>query len=178
MAELYSVQRAEASVPVAEYLEKCVDVEKFLGFCRQCENFDKRWSCPSFDFAPLEVWRRFKTLRLRAAALTPLPGAALADLMAGLWQEKEKMLAELWAAEEHRPGSLALSAGSCKLCAQCTRPQGLPCRQPERMRYSIEALGGDVGKTAELYFQKPLQWIKDGEMPEYLTLIGGLLLPE
>ncbi len=178
MSELYNVQRAEANVAVAEYLEKCVDVEKFLGFCRECENFDKRWSCPSFDFEPLAVWQRFKNLRLRAAVLTPLPGAVLADLMAGLWQEKEKMLAELWAAEEAQPGAMALSAGSCQLCAQCSRPQGQPCRQPDKMRHSIESLGGDVGKTAELYFQRPLQWIKAGEMPEYLTLIGGLLLPE
>lgn len=34
MREAYSVQTIETRVPVAEYLRTCVDVEKFLGFCR------------------------------------------------------------------------------------------------------------------------------------------------
>lgn len=45
-------------------------------------------------------------------------------------------------------------------------------------RWSIEALGGDVSKTAEQYFNLPMLWIKDGQAPDYLMLAGGLLLRE
>ena len=56
MREAYSVQTIETRVPVAEYLRTCVDVEKFLGFCRECGNYGRRWSCPPFEFDPLELW--------------------------------------------------------------------------------------------------------------------------
>jgi hypothetical protein len=46
------------------------------------------------------------------------------------------------------------------------------------MRYSIESLGGDVGLTAERYLGQPLLWIKDGILPDYLMLVGALLLPD
>ena len=46
------------------------------------------------------------------------------------------------------------------------------------MRYSIEALGGNVAETAERYLHKPLLWIEDGRMPDYLTLVCGLLARE
>ena len=57
-------------------------------------------------------------------------------------------------------------------------PSGRPCRCPEKMRYSIEALGGNVAETAERYLHKPLLWIEDGRMPDYLTLVCGLLARE
>ena len=59
---LYKVQHQQAQVPVAEYLQECVDVDKFLGYCQQCENYNRRWSCPTFDFAPMDIRRRYKSL--------------------------------------------------------------------------------------------------------------------
>ena len=47
---------------------------------------------------------------------------------------------------------------------------------PEEMRYSFNALGGDSGKTMELYFGRPIVWSHNGEVPEYLPLMGGLLV--
>ncbi|UQT48047.1 hypothetical protein M5E87_25525 [Flavonifractor plautii] len=35
---------------------------------------------------------------------------------------------------------------------------------------------GDSGKTMELYFGRPIVWSHNGEVPEYLTLMGGLLV--
>lgn len=44
------------------------------------------------------------------------------------------------------------------------------------MRYSVDALGGDLSETMEQYFQRPIRWSRNGEVPEYLTLVGGLLV--
>ena len=54
--------------------------------------------------------------------------------------------------------------------------QGRPCRHPERLRYSIEALGGDVEGCLQHYFHVPVLWGRDGLAPEYLVLMGGLLI--
>lgn len=71
MREAYSVQTIETCVPVAEYLRTCVDVEKFLGFCRECGNYGRRWSCPPFEFDPLELWNRYDTLHLYPVCSSP-----------------------------------------------------------------------------------------------------------
>ena len=57
----------------------------------------------------------------------------------------------------------------------CTRPEGKPCRYPEKMRYSIESIGGNVGKTVSKLLGIELEWIQDGKVPSYFVLCGGLL---
>ncbi len=174
----FRIQRLEAVVPLDEYVKTCVDVPKFLAFCAACPNYEKRWSCPPFVFDPMDIWKRFDRLRLVASVLFPAPGASVEEAVQALAAEKTLLMHELLAAEIAYPGSLSLSAGSCYLCEECTKGNGTPCCRPEEMRYSIEALGGDVGKSAERYLGKPLLWIKDGVLPEYLSLVAGLLLKE
>ena len=43
------------------------------------------------------------------------------------------------------------------------------------MRYSIEALGGNVGKTVHDLLGIELEWIEEGKVPSYFVLVGGLL---
>lgn len=175
----YTVEHLQAGVPVAEYVAECVDVPKFLAYCRECHCYGHRWSCPPFDFDPLALWRQYYTLQLYTSVLTPKPGTDMDALMRGLRQEKDRLLDKLLRLESRTPGSLVLSAGSCSICGDnCTRPKGEPCRFPEKTRHSIESLGGDVSKTLEKYMHKPVLWIKNGELPAYLTLTGGLLLSE
>ena len=80
------------------------------------------------------------------------------------------------ALEKEYPGSISLSAGSCSLCKDgCTRAVREPCRYPEMMRYSIESLGGDVGRTVSKLMGYELEWIEEGKLPSYFVLVGGLL---
>lgn len=92
-------------------------------------------------------------------------------------QEKSNLLKELLEQESRHPGSLALSAGHCTLCGEhCSRAGGRACRQQNKLRFSIEALGGDVAKITEQCFGRPLQWAAKGKTPDYMMLIGALLL--
>lgn len=77
--------------------------------------------------------------------------------------------------EKEYPGSRALFAGTCELCENCDKEQGIPCGHPEIMRYSIEALGGNVAKAVQIYFDDTIHWAKDGRLPDYYILLGGLL---
>ncbi len=174
----YTVQRLENEVPLAEYLTDCVDVPKFLAFCRECPNYGAHWSCAPFDFDPMEIWGRYDRLRLVALVLLPGEDMDLEGMLRALPVERDRLLEELLELERANPGALALSGGSCTRCQRCTRLDGAPCRFPERMRYSIEALGGDVGRTASQYLQKPLLWIQDNTVPAYMMTVGGLLLKE
>lgn len=168
----YRVEKSEAVVSVQEFLSACVDVPKFSKCCEQCRNYSSCWSCPPYDFDPVEIWQNYKTLKIFARFLVP-ENCTANELLDGLKQEKEKFLQELLSLE--RDGAMVLSCGSCEVCSVCARTQGEKCRHPEQCRYSIESLGGDVGMTAEKYFGRPLLWMKGDNLPDYMTLIGGIL---
>lgn len=171
----YTAERREAEIGVEEYVRDFVDVPRFLNFCRECENFGRRWACPPFDFDPMDVWKKYQTLHIAAKIIAPGRDATQGKMRDVLLTERSALFEELLAHEGSQPGSLALSAGTCELCGVCARPQGIPCRYPEKLRWSLEALGGDVSKTAEILLRKPILWEKEGRLPAYYTLVGGLL---
>lgn len=167
----------EAQVPLNQYRKDSVDIPKFLACCRQCPNYGTRWGCPPFEFDPMEIWNQYDTLHLRALVVYA-DGTDVDTLLAYLKEEKRRFTAELIAWERETPGSLALACGACDTCQTCSRVSAKACCYPETHRHSIEALGGDVGLTAEKYLKKPILWIQNGTAPEYMMLVGGLLCQE
>lgn len=182
-ARPYSCTALETTVPLETFRRSFVDVPRVLGYCRDCPNFGRRWSCPPFAFDPLTLWKGYGAICLYARKLTfsrdrLFPGERRAFEEEELPKVKADMARELLARERSIPGSLALLAGKCDLCSACAREAGQPCRFPERMRYSVEALGGDCGGALEAYFGESLRWARGDRLPEQMILLGGLLLPK
>ncbi|MGF6376431.1 putative metal-binding protein [Clostridiales Family XIII bacterium PM5-7] len=171
------IEIVEQTVNVREYMEKYIHVEAFLEKCKECGNYNQVWSCPTFDFDPLDYWKEHDTLRIIGKKLF-FDEHEKADWRTALDQATADFTKELYVEEGKTPGSVCLIAGDCHLCAegQCTKKQGIPCRHPDKLRYSIEALGGDVGATANDLLDIELLWIKDGIVPDYFALIGGMLI--
>ena len=177
MAFQYHIQEITAETTASAFVDGFVRVEKFLPFCRQCSNYNTRWTCPPFDFDPMTVWHAYTKLRLYARILrADFPGQPLDAALEALKQEKLLYREKLQQWEQETPGSQMLLAGTCTECAVCERTQGRPCRKPELLRYSIEALGGDVEGCLAHYFHMPMLWGRDGKAPDYFVLVGGLLL--
>ena len=180
--KLYTSEILTRTVPLSEFMRDLVDVPRFLGYCRDCPNFGQYWSCPPFNLDPMEIWGRYEQLLLYARKVS-FTKDRLFPLERRAFEERElpkikgAMARELLAMEAERPGSLALFPGRCDWCPVCARTEGKPCRTPDRMRYSIEALGGDCGGALERYFGESLQWASGNRLPEQLLFLGGLLLP-
>ena len=185
----YRVEEFEAKVSVQEYREHCLDIPRIRGYCQACENYGKRWSCPPFTEPSECLWDRYETIWIFGRKL--LLSQELQDeeismdemtarSKALLHPEKERLLGELLELERQFPGSLALSAGSCEGCPpkQCARAEGKPCLHPERLRCSLESLGGDVVQTASRYLNQEILWGKAGHFPPSYLLVGALLLPK
>ncbi len=182
----YRAEPLENRISVEEYVRDFVDVPRFLACCRACPNYTVKWSCPPYDFEPLSLWRKYREFWIFGTKL--VLGAESAGSGWDVWNrdsgvhtalaaEKEKLLGRALSLEKQYDGSLGLSAGSCDICGRdCTKKFGTPCRHPERMRYSIEALGGNVGETAARLLGTPIKWAEGGKLPDYLTLVCGLLL--
>ena len=163
----------EAEIGIEEFLEKYVDTERFRQACAKCGNYNKRWSCPEYDFDTLEFWRGFRTLKLYAEQLFT-EGMTPAEAYAEYGRMKNELDGRLLAMESD--GSVSLAAGSCARCAECTKTAGKPCVHPDKMRYSIESLGGDVVKTVSELLGTEINWADAGGLPEYFVLTGGMLL--
>lgn len=174
----YHIRQMTADTTTAEFVESFVHVEKFLLFCQRCDSYGTRWSCPPFDFDPLTIWRSYTKLRLYARILqADAPQQSLEEALEALKREKRLYREHLQQWEQEIPGSQMLLAGTCHECPVCEKSQGRPCKNPELLRYSVEALGSDVGGCLRHYFHLPIQWGRNGKAPDYFVLVGGLLLP-
>ncbi len=171
------IETFEKTIGVPEYIEGYVNVEEFLECCKACENYGRKWCCPPYSFEPVEdYWKKFDNLYVVGKKM--ILEKEEKDNWENLMEQVKNQLTEvLFAEEEKHPGSKSLSAGSCHICGRdnCSKTSGQPCRFPDKMRYSLESLGGNVGLTASRLLGIELQWIEEGKVPDYFVLVGGLL---
>lgn len=172
----HTAQDYTVSLPAAEYIAVYRDARRFGACCRACPNYGRSWACPPFDFDMDDYLSGYRTALIIATKITPvsrdLPLSEAERLLRPERQWHERLLLDL----EARYGGRAFAyTGTCLYCPKgsCTRPEGLPCRHPERVRPSLEACGFDLCRTTESLMGIPLRWSTDGRLPEYLTLVGG-----
>lgn len=174
---MYTTEKYKKEIPVKEYLEKYVNIEEFLEYCKECPNYGAIWSCPPYDFNQKEYWGKYKTLEILGVKINFDEDLSEDEGMEIMHKVKDEISAELFREEKKYPGSISLSAGSCTTCGQngCTRKTGAPCCHSDKMRYSIESLGGNVGKTVHDLLKIDLEWLEEGILPSYFVLVGGIL---
>ena len=156
---------------------------EFLKCCEACRHFGKNWSCPPYDFNPEDYWSQYEYIYVFGAKIifdSTITNSEIGKLKAELYLMREfhktkKVLTEKMIKLEKRyPGSISLSAGNCSICQSCTRLIEKNCVYPDKLRYSIESLGGNVVKTADELLGLELIW-SNRELPEYLVLVSGFL---
>lgn len=174
----YRVKYHLACIPTADYIGRFRNAEKFIGFCRQCSNYGHSWACPPFDREVDQLIGSYRHTLILACQVFPtgdhLPFAESGNLLRPERRKAEALLRQM---EGIFNGQSFAYAGSCLYCPeqQCARICGEPCRHPDLVRPSLEAVGFDLGKTATDLLHIDLLWSKDGFIPEYLTLISGFL---
>lgn len=164
------------TLPAADYIARFRDADRIAGYCRTCPNYGQSWGCPPFDFDAQEYIGGYATALLVATRITPAaPGLPLTAARRLILPERERLESRLLDMESRWDGRAFAYVGSCLHCPEgsCTRPEGKPCRHPDRVRPSLEACGFDIGRTTSELFGIELRWGYRGQMPEYLTLVCG-----
>lgn len=172
-----------ATLPVERWIEEYCEPDKFAGSCEACPDYGKVWSCPPGFPNVKKIFAPFSRVHIigmkvvyknetRAAATTPEKTDRLRAATYG--KAKRIFLESLLEVEKSVPGSWVLAAGRCELCERCGRIDGLPCRMPERMRYSITGFDFDLVRIAHDLLKEELLWSPEG-LPEYNVAIAALL---
>lgn len=182
-----TLEKITTRIPLSVYRERYLDVERFHGFCKRCDNYGQQWVCPPFDFSIEAILDRYKEAiifghkliipeEIKALELTREEQVTKAHEIGGWVRSQiDTPLLEL---ERKTPGSLAFYAGKCYVCGDraCSRKEGKPCRHPEQARHSLENFGFDLMATASDLLGTPILWSNDGRFPDYYFYISALLL--
>ena len=183
----YTVTSKQVTVAADEFVSRYRDVERIRQYCLACPGYGNSWACPPFDFDPTSVTDGFKTVTLMATIIEfdEATRAACRGAKAKSRQVASTAMAEVWQAllphlleiERETPGSRCFTF-RCSLCPEgCTRPEGKPCRHPDKMRHSLESVGFDIVAMARDLLGIDLEWSQDGTLPKHLTIITALMLP-
>lgn len=150
------------------------DPVRIEAYCRACDRYARYWSCPPFASPPLESLPAW-THAILVICKTPVaPDASRDDLIRLFLDAQQALSARMSPGEQ--AGTTLVIAGHCFGCSTCTRGRGFDCCAPERMRYSLEALGFDITGLAEGLAGETVQWPQEGP-PETLMAVAALLCP-
>ena len=173
----YTTERYMVELDAKTYIEGFRNADYFLEFCRQCGNFGRRYGCPPFDYDPLPVIQKYEKVRIIGVKIIPtdknLPLESANELMKPVTTELNRDLLEQ---EKSLDGMCFGFVGSCPYCGgqPCARIDGKPCKHPDKVRPSLEAIGFDISKTAKDLLGLEIKWSQEGLIPEYLALVCGI----
>lgn len=153
------------------------DPERVQGYCRSCEKHGQFWSCPPFAEPPLASFPEWSHAVIVCQQTGLAPGTTREQVIERFLAARIGFGEQVRRLEGQGGRVTGLVAGHCSGCADCTRSEGKPCRAPERMRHSLEAVGFDVTALVEDLAGLRLHWPKSG-VPDYLTTAGALLCPD
>ena len=173
----YKTELFTVETDVKTYVEGYHKADLFLPYCQECKNYGQRYGCPPFDSDPLTLVRTFDKVRIIGIKVIPddptLPLSAANELMEPVISELNKKLLD---DEKSLKGFACGFVGRCPYCGDvpCARKEGKPCRHPDVVRPSLEAIGFDIGKTTRDLLGIDIKWSKNNLIPKYLTLVCGL----
>ena len=154
------------------------DTERFESLCRSCPNYGRRWGCPPMAGSPYPDIACYPSIDIHLLKIdVPVSSSGGSEILTGIIDRHRRDYEPLLlAAEKELDGFAVLFTGQCRHCGDtpCARTAGKPCRHPDIVRPSLEALGFDLTRIASDLFDTPIQWAAEGKLPPYLTLVGGV----
>jgi predicted metal-binding protein len=147
--------------------------------CRKCRNYNNKYSCPPFspDFGSYVKADKLLVLLMKTRLdqfSDYKPHFRLRVANAILKPRIERVMRAM----EIHTGTRFLGTGACRLCKPCKKKKGQPCLHPDKMRYSLEALGIDCDNLAKDVFGISMQWYKDKTPPEHTLVMCALPLDD
>lgn len=162
-------------------LKGYMDYTKFSELCKSgCVNYGKKWSCPPYsplfeEFTKGYSYISICLLHIKLQQFSYIKNDYLKVKAANsiLKSRIDKTLRKL-----KRPDNHYISTGSCRMCKPCKCKLDKPCAHNDIKTYSFEALGVDVSNMVKDLFDFKLLWYRKKNVPEYTSVVAGLLSNE
>lgn len=167
---MYTTEWIENKVSI-DTLLKYYDHMKVENYCKNCENYQRIWSCPPHNFNTYDYLKAYKWADLYALKINIPAGTSKDDLMSIFQKERRAFGNKLMAMEDN---SHALIAGNCYQCNVCMRQENKACILKDKRRYSLESLGLIVSEITSNLLGIELKWTEEGQST-YLVTVGALL---
>lgn len=162
---------------LAQSVNKYTDYVYFSTLCqRGCINYGQKWSCPPNSPNYMEYSQGYRFLYLVVFYLKMNQFEHIKNkytaIKAANTMLKSRIDKHL---REQNDQNKIISTGSCRLCKVCALKEFNPCKHFDKMAYSFEALGVNVEKLVMDKMKHRLLWYTKGKVPEYTTVVAGIL---
>lgn len=145
----YELERFNDEISVEEYLEKYVNVNEFLECCKACPCYGTVWSCPPYDFDPVEdYWKKHKTLEVHGYKINFKPDVTVDESQKIMQRVKALMSKEMFAKEAEIPAR--------SLCP----PETARCAAAETAAGVKESLADSQGICAIPLNRSAAMWVR------------------
>ncbi len=165
----------------ANVLVKYEEKDRFNKLCELgCINYNKKWSCPPHSptySSYLNGFSKFLLILfncdLAQFDYVKTEYMKVKTSNSILKSQSDKLSRFL----EIKLSGKMLSNGSCRLCKPCSKKVSAnSCKNPLKLRYSLESLGLNVEQISQDFFNRKLLWYKTKQAsPDYSTVVSGIL---
>lgn len=165
----------------SQYVLQYEEQVKFKELCKDgCPNYKMKWSCPPYSPFYHDISKDcvFLTVCLLTVQLYQFDYINRDYLKIKAANSILKSRADKMLRENVSGKCKGISTGSCRLCKPCRCKLEEPCRNPNKVMYSFEALGINVSCMIKDLFNFELQWYSKGLLPEYTSVVVGILSEE
>ena len=67
---MYETELYQRDIAMGDFIAQYQDIDKFMAYCRECPNYNTRWSCPSLSFEVGEMLAAFQNKTYNCTMLT------------------------------------------------------------------------------------------------------------
>lgn len=172
LANEFYIESLTGCIPIKDVL---VEYEMLSNICKNgCKNYNIKYCCPpnspSFD----QIAKNYKYLVVNVFKVSLEPYKKVFHTIR-MTNSVIKSLQRKFIDGTFGASEVILENGSCRLCKKCTFQEGLPCRHPRRMRFSLEATGIHVQDLVKKCFDFELDWYKNDHFPAFQCVASGIL---
>lgn len=149
MVDIYTVKHYIKTLKIDELIEKYVDSDKTLKYCRLCPKYETNYSCPEFTFNTIEYLKNYEYIELIVTQVTfsnnllqkkYTPHEIEEILNKTYFLEEKKTQKEIYKREKYYRKAESL-IGPCTICGKNCKNRYIHCQHPQLRRYSTESMG-------------------------------------
>ncbi|WP_297130182.1 DUF2284 domain-containing protein [Terrisporobacter sp.] len=160
----------KANVCKNDILKNYMKFEYFTALCKEgCPNYNSNYTCPPNSPTFTEYVKDYKYSLVIAMYMNIPKNKNMSEVHEYL----RIVLSDLLIPLERKINGLLTDGGRCIYCKECAYIDNLPCRFPEKMRFSMESMGIDLDSACKDILNYSMSWNSDNEN-SYCTVIGSV----